>query len=497
MEIRQVIASLIASLSLVASGMSLGFPAISLTELKNSDNLTDDESSWFASVVSLSQVVGCLLCGPLLDTFGRRITLMVINTPFIIGYIIMCSLPQPAPLALLFLGRVLTGVASGMVSIPACVYIGEMATDSKRGMLVTWPSIGMSTGILLVYILGLGIKNDWRLVAGITIALPALSSILTFIYLKETSKWLISRGRLSEAEKSFRWIREIGSDVKMPEQLDLEFQQLLANTKRVGQINDEAPSISTISNIMEEKPTMFAAKKESCCSKACSSVASLGSVDTWKPLVIHNFYFFFMQFGGIQVVASYAVEIMESAGVQLDLYIATVLLGTVQLLGGIGASIAFNKCGRRPVSLISGTGMALTMIGLGVYQELNDGSTELSWLPLVLILAYIGLAAIGFNLIPWGLLGELYPTRVAGLAGGLTTCLANVMGFAAIKLYPGFEDSLKGDSERTGGGFFFFGAVACVGTVFVFVFLPETFKKSLKQIGDEFSQPGLGKLRCC
>jgi hypothetical protein len=107
-------------------------------------------------------------------------------------------------------------------------------------------------------------------------------------------------------------------------------------------------------------------------------------------------------------------------------------------------------------------------------------------------------ANIGFNLIPWGLLGELYPTKVAGLAGGITTCLANLMGFAAIKLYPGFQDLLRGDNATTGGGFFFFGAVSCVGTVFVFLFLPETFKKSLEQVGEEFLRPCSFKaVRCC
>jgi hypothetical protein len=100
-------------------------------------------------------------------------------------------------------------------------------------------------------------------------------------------------------------------------------------------------------------------------------------------------------------------------------------------------------------------------------------------------------ANIGFNLISWGLLGELYPTAVAGLAGGVTTCLANLMGFAAIKLYPGFQEA------TTGAGFFFFGAVACVGTVFVFLFLPETFKKSLEQIGQEFRQPCRRNVFCC
>jgi hypothetical protein len=65
--------------------------------------------------------------------------------------------------------------------------------------------------------------------------------------------------------------------------------------------------------------------------------------EAWKPLVIHNLYFFFMQFGGVQVVAAYAVDIMRSAGVSMDLYGATVLLGGIQFLAGIGASFAFSR----------------------------------------------------------------------------------------------------------------------------------------------------------
>ena len=114
----------------------------------------------------------------------------------------------------------------------------------------------------------------------------------------------------------------------------------------------------------------------------------------------------------------------------------------------------------------------------------------------VKICVFQAFANVGFNLISWGLLGELYPTRVAGLAGSITTCMANLMGFAAIKLYPGFQDLVRGDNPTTGGGFFFFGAVSCVAVVFVFLFLPETFNKSLDQVSEEFRQPCGKKVLC-
>jgi len=70
------------------------------------------------------------------------------------------------------------------------------------------------------------------------------------------------------------------------------------------------------------------------------------------------------------------------------------------------------------------------------------------------------------------------------------------MGFAAIKLYPEFQNLQGGDTATPSGGFFFFGAVSCVGTVFVFLFLPETFKKSLEQIGEEFRRPCKRTISC-
>jgi hypothetical protein len=105
-------------------------------------------------------------------------------------------------------------------------------------------------------------------------------------------------------------------------------------------------------------------------------------------------------------------------------------------------------------------------------------------------------ANFGFNLLPWALLGELYPARVAGLAAGISTCLANLMGFAAIKLYPGFQDLVRGDNPTTGGGFFFFGGVSCVAIVVLFVFLPETFNKSLEQVSEGFRQPCKRNVLC-
>jgi Na+/melibiose symporter-like transporter len=75
------------------------------------------------------------------------------------------------------------------------------------------------------------------------------------------------------------------------------------------------------------------------------------------------------------------------------------------------------------------------------------------------------------------MIGELFPVRVRGLAGGSTTCSAYLLSFAVVKMYPQMEHAL----ERQ-GVFCFYGVMAVLGTVFVWFFLPETQEKTLEEM---------------
>jgi MFS family permease len=51
-----------------------------------------------------------------MDAVGRKRTLLVANTPFIVGWLLLFLAPKPAPVGLLYLGRLLNGFGGGMVS---------------------------------------------------------------------------------------------------------------------------------------------------------------------------------------------------------------------------------------------------------------------------------------------------------------------------------------------------------------------------------------------
>jgi hypothetical protein len=178
-----------------------------------------------------------------------------------------------------------------MASIPACVYIAEMTDRSLRGMLVTWPSIGISAGILVVYTLGAFLKDNWRLVAAISGGLPVFTAVATLVLLPESPLWALSKGR--------------GTDIEL-------------TTVSGPEESDQSPRKTGVLRI-------------------------LTLPQAWKPLFILNGFFFFQQFSGIYVVVYYAVDIVLQAGVSMDEYVGAVLLGVVQLLAGIAVSFALTR----------------------------------------------------------------------------------------------------------------------------------------------------------
>jgi len=97
-----------------------------------------------ASLMSLGSPAGCLLMSPMLDGLGRRRTMLLVNVPSLLGWLLIAtaSHTQPWILYQVYAGRLLTGLAVGLVSAPIVVYVGEVLDKTWRNAVVTWPSLG-------------------------------------------------------------------------------------------------------------------------------------------------------------------------------------------------------------------------------------------------------------------------------------------------------------------------------------------------------------------
>lgn len=65
---------------------------------------------------------------------------------------------------------------------------------------------------------------------------------------------------------------------------------------------------------------------------------------------------------------------------------------------------------------------------------------------------------MGFLVVPWIMIGELYPMKVRGIVGGMTTCMAHTFVFIVVKTYP-----MMTHIVQRHGAFIIYGVISFVG----------------------------------
>lgn len=88
--------------------------------------------------------------------------------------------------------------------------------------------------------------------------------------------------------------------------------------------------------------------------------------------------------------------------------------------------------------IFAGIGCGLSMLGLGGYLQYRTYTTDpvATWFPVACIFLFTICCTLGFLIVPWVMIGEIYPQKVRGILGGMTTCSAHIFVFIVVKTYP-------------------------------------------------------------
>jgi len=89
---------------------------------------------------------------------------------------------------------------------------------------------------------------------------------------------------------------------------------------------------------------------------------------------------------------------------------------------------------------------------------------------------------MGVKLIPWMLIGEVYPTNVRSTAAGISSGIGYVSGFLSNKLFLSMLAALT-----LSGTIWFYSAVTLIGCIVLYFILPETENRSLVDIEAHFA----------
>ncbi|XP_075238231.1 facilitated trehalose transporter Tret1-like [Lycorma delicatula] len=445
----QFIATYLATLSAMTVGACLAWTSPTGPIMENK-LLTKSESAWVSSIINIGGFIGALPAGFIVNKLGRKRTLLLINIPVIISWILICicvSRERSSSLTVwgLYFARFLGGLATGIISVAASMYISELSQNSIRGTLGTFYQLQITIGILYANVAGL-LEN----VLSITILCCIIPFVFmgTFFWMPESPVYLLSINKKEEANKSLQWFRGV---YNVEDELSRMQDELERSKENEGGFMD----------IVSDSVIV-------------------------KALIIVLGLMVFQQLSGVNAVIFFTANIFQSAGSSLPPIHASIIIGVVQVVATYCSSLLIEKAGRRVLLLLSDIVMAICLAMLGFYFYLKDQKVELSswsWLPLLSLAIFIIVFSLGYGPIPWIIMGELVPSNIKGISSALAACTSWLLSFIVTKNFSKFVDIFG-----SGYTFWIFSAICIMGAIFVGILLPETKGKDIQDILEELGK---------
>src|SRR5215813_5535614 len=167
--------------------------------IKQQFGLTDSQTEIAASSLLLGCVIGASAAAFTSDRFGRKRVLIGAAALFTLSSI---GAALPRNLIEFSVARLVGGIAIGIASTLSPLYIAEISPAQKRGLLVSLNQLAIVSGILLSYsvnylLTGAGPAN-WRWMFA-SASLPSVAFLLTLLFIPESPRWLVQKGREQEA----------------------------------------------------------------------------------------------------------------------------------------------------------------------------------------------------------------------------------------------------------------------------------------------------------
>ena len=381
-------------------------------------------------------VLGALFGAYPTNKFGRKKTLSWVGFFFLISAL-GSALAMDAFTFSFF--RFIGGIALGVSSIAAPIYISEISTPKNRGSLGVLYQFSLVFGILIAFfsnylLTGFQGGSDWRWMLGIE-ALPAIMYLLLTLSIPDTPRWQILFQNNDKA--ALKILLEIYGD-------DQQAESVLNHIK--------SADVLTVS---QEK---------------------LMSKTNKKIIVLAFLISFFNQISGINFILYYAPEILEMAGfaTRASLF-NSVLIGLTNIIFTFAGLLLIDKLGRRQLLILGSLGYIISLSGVSIAFYFQSSP---EWIALF-IFAFIASHAVGQGTVIWVFISEIFPNRIRAMGQSfgagvhwVFAALITLVGPSVIAIY----------QTNPWPIFLFFAVMMVLQLVFSIFTMPETKGKSLEEI---------------
>ncbi|KAF2107723.1 hypothetical protein BDV96DRAFT_505682 [Lophiotrema nucula] len=404
------------------------------------------------SAIYLSNgLLGAWLVAPLNRRLGRRgavFAAAVISLITNVGGALSTTWQQ-----LLFF-RLFLGCALGVISSTLSVFAAECAPTAVRGGLAVSWQMFCAFGIFLGFVANVVVYdsgvNSWRL----QLAAPFLSTIplMAVIYIcPESPAFYVKYGeRYDLAFRSLTRLRN--TELQAARDVYLSYLQQPAKTSANASYAQQVKELFTTPRIRR---------------------ATLAAYTTMLS----------QQLCGINIIAFYSSTIFLDADFStFGALLASVAFGFVNFIGAFPAIWTMDTLGRRSLLLLTLPFMALTMFAAGLaYRIPKDNSAHFILLASMIYL-FCAEYSPGMGPVPMVYSAEVFPLSHREIGTSSSVAVASIWATVLSLTFPQILSTLGSQ-----GAFTLYAILNVVALVLVFLFVPETKKKTLEELDAVFS----------
>jgi len=128
-----------------------------------------------------------------------------------------------------------------------------------------------------------------------------------------------------------------------------------------------------------------------------------------------------------------------------------------------------------------GSGIAAVLIGILVYMQ-----TIQTWIIIGFVLLYVAFNTYGYFVMAQTMIGEILPSNIRCVGGAYIFTMNYIVTYIATIYYASVSTAVG-----THGLFWIFGVSSLLCSLFLYLMLPETKRRSLVQIEEYFLQPNV------
>ncbi|KAF5291218.1 hypothetical protein FQA39_LY14460 [Lamprigera yunnana] len=437
--IAQVIAVITGTLTALSDGMQYGWTSPIgqiLLSPESPYNATETDLMWLENLYMIGGFAGLPLTIYLLDKVGRKNTMMISAIQSLVAWILIAS---TSSVKVLYVARILTGLAADTNFVTAPVYIAEISDKNIRGRLSSILSVMMMSGVVLIYIVGPFASITVSSLIGACILVVQL---LTFSFMPESPYYLLMRNQKEKARESLTIFRS-SPDV------DEELEEIARSVEKESAERGRALDLFTVKSNL-------------------------------KAFVILTVLNTAQHFSGISVMFMNMHLILKDAEGIISKNAAAIIFVTLMLVACMISGSVIDKIGRKILLYTSSFFTAISLLILASYFDVKNSGVDIyqyNWVPILAVMLYALAYKYGLGLVPIVLTAELYPTNIKAVGVTAADAVYVIAGSLSITVFHLMH-------ERFGmqAPLFLFGACTILTSLFSVFIVPETKGITLDEI---------------